>query len=595
MKKQNKYFLFLLFAFLNLFASTLIAQRKATKRTATFQEGFLKVSGTKIIDAGGQPVILRGMGFGGWMLQEGYMFHVNNIGQQYRIREKIADVVGEQKADEFYKAWLKNFITKADIDSMAKWGFNSVRLPMHYNLFTLPVEKEPVKGKQTWLNEGFTIVDSLLNWCKANRIYLILDLHAAPGGQGNDLPISDRDSSKPSLWQSEANMQKTVELWKELATHYANEKWIGGYDIINEPNWGFDDVNDKRGTAEKSNKPLRQLMMDITKAIRTVDTNHIVIIEGNGFGNNYNGIFPAWDKNLAVSFHKYGNFNNKDAIKKFLAIRDEQNIPIWLGESGENSNTWFTECIGLVEENGVGWSWWPLKKMGINNPLEIKTPEGYNQLLAYWSGRGPKLTQEQAWATLQQLLQNIQIANNKIHYDVIDAMFRQIKQKTAVPFQQHVIGKEVTISAVDFDLGRQGIAYYDKDTASYQYTPGVNTVGNKGHVYRNDGVDIKSSKEGAVIFNMEDGEWLQYTITAEQTGTYKVVLNTSSANAGSQLSVTVNDKIFIRQFNVPVTANEEQFEKTTAGTITLSKGINHLKIIVDKGGCQLLNIQLIKQ
>ncbi|MFT3846254.1 MAG: cellulase family glycosylhydrolase [Lacibacter sp.] len=595
MKKQRTYFLFLMAAVLNLFAATLSAQKKATRKSATVQEGFLKVNGTKIIDATGQPVILRGMGFGGWLLQEGYMFRVHNIGQQYRIREKITDVVGEQKAEEFYKAWLKSFITKADIDSMAAWGFNSVRLPMHYNLFTLPVEKETVKGKQTWLKEGFTIVDSLLSWCKANHIYLILDLHAAPGGQGNDLPISDRDSSKPALWQSEANMQKTIELWKELAKHYVNEKWIGGYDIINEPNWGFDDVNDKRGTAEKSNKPLRQLMMDITKAIRTVDTNHIVIIEGNGFGNNYNGIFPAWDKQLAVSFHKYGNFNNRDAVKKFLAIRDEQNIPIWLGESGENSNTWFTECISLVEENGVGWSWWPLKKMGINNPLEIKTPEGYNELLAYWSGKGSKPTEEQAWKVLQELLQNIQLANNKIHYDVIDAMFRQVKQKTAVPFKQHIISNKTTIAAVDFDLGRQAVAYYDKDTASYQYTPGVNTVGNKGHVYRNDGVDIKSSKEGTYIFSMEDGEWLQYTVTAEQAGTYKVVLSTSAANAGSQLSVSVDGKIFIQQFNVPATANAEQFQQTAAGTITLNKGLSHLKLFVDKGGCQLLTIQLIKQ
>jgi aryl-phospho-beta-D-glucosidase BglC (GH1 family) len=70
-------------------------------------------------------------------------------------------------------------------------------------------------------------------------MYLILDLHAAPGGQGNDLNIADRDSTKPSLWQSEANRTKTIELWRTLAERYKDEPNIGAYDILNEPNLGF--------------------------------------------------------------------------------------------------------------------------------------------------------------------------------------------------------------------------------------------------------------------------------------------------------------------------------------------------------------------
>jgi endoglucanase len=191
----------------------------------------------------------------------------------------------------------------------------------------LPVDQEPVTGQNTWLEKGFAMTDSLLKWCRQNKIYLILDLHAAPGGQGNDLPISDRDPAKPSLWQSEANKEKTIALWKKLAQRYAKEEWMGGYDIINEPNWGFEDEKDFRGTAEQKNIPLRQLMVDITKAIREVDTKHIIIIEGNGFGNNYNGIMPAWDDNLVMSFHKYGNFNNKASISRFLDLREKNNIP----------------------------------------------------------------------------------------------------------------------------------------------------------------------------------------------------------------------------------------------------------------------------
>ncbi len=209
--------------------------------------GFLKANGKVIVDGAGQPYILRGMGLGGWMLQESYMFRLGGIGQQYHIRQKIADLVGEEKTSAFYSAWLSNHTTRRDIDSLAAWGFNSIRLPMHYGLYTLPVEAEPVAGQNTWLARGFEMTDSLLAWCKANKMYLILDLHAAPGGQGNDLNISDRDPAKPSLWESEANQAKTIALWRQLAARYAHEPFIGGYDIINEPNWGFSDSSDRRG------------------------------------------------------------------------------------------------------------------------------------------------------------------------------------------------------------------------------------------------------------------------------------------------------------------------------------------------------------
>ncbi|MEJ0033981.1 MAG: cellulase family glycosylhydrolase [Bacteroidota bacterium] len=202
-------------------------------------QGFLKVDGKRIVDEKGNNVLLRGMGLGGWMLQEGYMLRVNGIGQQQHvIKKNISDLIGTKKADAFYDAWLANHTRKIDIDSMARWGFNSIRLAMHYKLYTLPVEQEPVAGQNTWLDKGFAMTDSLLNWCKANKIYLILDLHGAPGGQGNDLNIADRDPSVPSLWQSDANKQKMIALWRKLAERYVNEPWIAAYDIINEPNWG---------------------------------------------------------------------------------------------------------------------------------------------------------------------------------------------------------------------------------------------------------------------------------------------------------------------------------------------------------------------
>jgi len=140
------------------------------------QNPYLHVEGKSVIDASGKEVILRGMGLGGWMLQEGYMLETSRFaGPQHQIKSTIDNTVGKEGMDAFYDAWLANYCTKKDIDSMAAWGFNSIRLPMHYNLFTLSIEDESEPGKDTWINKGFVMVDSLLDWCADNNIYLILD------------------------------------------------------------------------------------------------------------------------------------------------------------------------------------------------------------------------------------------------------------------------------------------------------------------------------------------------------------------------------------------------------------------------------------
>lgn len=160
----------------------------------------LKTQGKVIVNEQGENVLLRGMGHGGWMLQEGYMLEMQDFAiTQHEIRASISDLIGEVKTDEFYDAWYNNHCSEADIDLLKSWGFNSVRLPMHYYLFTLPIEDEPIEGENTWLTSGFTMVDEFLQWCEVNEMYLMLDLHAAPGGQGRDAAISDYDTSKPSL------------------------------------------------------------------------------------------------------------------------------------------------------------------------------------------------------------------------------------------------------------------------------------------------------------------------------------------------------------------------------------------------------------
>jgi len=550
-------------------------------------QGFLRAEGKKIVNEKNENVLLRGVGLGGWMLQEGYMLKIQNEGQQYRIRERIADLMGERQTQEFYDMWLNNHTRKIDIDSMAAWGFNSVRLPMHYNLYTLPVDKEPVAGENTWLEKGFALTDSLLKWCKANNMYLILDLHAAPGGQGNDLNISDRDPSKPSLWDSEANQKKTVALWQKLAERYANEPWIGAYDIINEPNWGFQDPEkDRNGLKEQLNAPLKKLMVEITAAIRSVDKKHLIIIEGNGWGNNYNGILPQWDNNMALSFHKYWSFNDPGSVGSMVKLRDQYNMPIWLGETGENSNVWFTEAIRLFENNNIGWAWWPLKKIGANNPVEIKSNLNYDDVVRYMNGRGNKPKESNAYSGLMELAAYTKLESTVIHRDVIDAMMRQPFSAETKPFKKHIIKNNTILKAVDYDLGRNGIAYFDKDTADYHVSTGKYTAGNKGRVYRNDGVDISrdSAKyETYYVSSMEAGEWLQYTFEVAKKGIYTLKLNVASDKGDAKLSLSINGGSVTKAIAVPNTGGLKNFQTLEIRNISLNSGKQTLKVFSDTG------------
>jgi len=523
-----------------------------------YPQGFLKTDNKKIVDGVGSEVMLRGLGLGGWMLQEGYMLKTSSFAStQHELRDIIEALIGTANTDTFYNAWLDNHCRKIDIDSLASWGFNCVRLPMHYNLFTLPIEEEPVAYENTWLEKGFELTDSLLSWCEENNMYLILDLHAAPGGQGHDAAIADYDPTKPSLWESEENRAKTVSLWHKLAERYADEPWIGGYDLINEPNWEL-----------PGNTLLKELYLEITDSIRAVDTNHIIFIEGNWFANDFTGLTPPWDSNMVYSFHKYWNHNNQGAIQWVLDMRNNYNVPIWCGEAGENSNTWFRNAIKLLEDNGIGWAWWPLKKVDdIAGPLSVTRTGEYQTLLNYWEGNGSEPSAAFAKAALMNLTENLKIENCTYHIDVIDAMFRQVQTNETEPYKEHHVPG--LIFASEFDLGRNGYAYFDTDTANYSSSTENYTSWNNGRSYRNDGVDIEpcadtDTTNGYNVGWIAQGEWIDYTVFADSVpGRYNVKYRVASGGSGGELKLRLingADSLDLHTVTIPGTGGWQNWQ-----------------------------------
>jgi len=559
------------------------------------QAQFVHQNGQTIVDGNNNNLLLRGLGLGGWMLQEGYMLQMSSFaGPQHEIRAKIQQLCGAANTDAFYAAWRANGITKRDVDSLAAWGFNSIRLPMHYNLYTLPIEQEPVAGQNTWLDEGFTMTDNLLNWCAANNMYLILDMHATPGGQGKDAAISDYDSSKPSLWESQANKDKLVALWRKLADRYKDSPWIAGYDLINEPNWDFTGGGNINGCSENSNAPLRSMYMAITTAIREVDTHHMIIIEGNCWGNNYNGMFPLWDSNMALSFHKYWNSNTVGAIQGILNLRTQYNVPLWLGESGENSNVWFTDAISLVESQNIGWAFWPMKKIeSIAGITDVTKTADYQVLLDYWQNGGTQPSQAFATATMMQIAENYKMQNVTVKDDVKDAMFRQVQSAETIPYKNHPLPGKVFAS--EYDLGRYLSAYYDTDVANYRVDTGTFADWNKGWAMRNDGVDVQKTNDtpsnGFHVSHTVAGEWMQYTLNTNADTAYDIDIRYAGTSTGKIHFENANG-VISESVSLPSTGSYNTWATVTVTGVILKQGVNKIKMWFDAGNVNVNYFEL---
>lgn len=522
-------------------------------------QSFLHTLDKKIVNGNGQEVFLKGIGLGGWLLMEGYMLHTSSFANaQWEIKAKIEALIGESNAETFYETYHENYVRKADIDKIAEWGFNSIRLPFHYNILS------PSDSPGVFMESGFAILDSVLSWCESNQIYLILDMHAAPGGQSNE-NISDYNPAFPSLWESTLNQDRTVEIWRKIAERYKNEEWIGGYDLLNEPKWDLG----------PDNTPLRNLFIRITDTIRAVDNNHIIFIEGNWFATNFTGLTPPWDDNMAYSFHKYWNSNDQGSIQYMVDIRDNFNVPLWLGETGENSNTWFTDCTELMVANDIGLAWWPHKKIdNIAGPLSAHLLPEYQVLLNYWNGQGGQPSVQYATNALIKQAQALSITQCDFHPDVIDAMMRQPNDNTIIPFTQNNIPG--VIYGVQFDLGKWLFAYNDAD---YQNTGGGSW--NSGSSYRNDGVDIEPCNDpftlGYNVGWIEHGEWLKFTVNVSESGIFDLALRVSSPNADGRILVRWDGQT-IGIINVPNTGGWQNWQTVMLNDIQLSSGVHTYQV-----------------
>jgi hypothetical protein len=545
---------------------------------AVCQGQLLQVNGQKIVNSSnGQEVLLNAVNLGNWMVMEGYLMGSGDAASyQHDFKAKLRALIGDANTTTFYNAWLNNYVTQADINQIKAWGFNAVRLPLHYEYFTSLTQ-------DVWYNQGFALVDNVIAWCKAAGIYAVLDLHAAPGGQGTG-DICDYDNTKPSLWESDANKDKTVALWKKLSERYKNEAWVAGYDLINETHWKMD-----------GNAPLANLYKRITSAIRSNGDNHILFIEGNWYGNDFTGLTPAWDANMVYSFHKYWSYNDKQTIQGYLDLRSQQNRPLWCGETGENSNSHFTMTMELFKDNNIGSSWWPLKKFeSVNCFASANKSSGYQAIIDYWKGTGANPGATAAFNTMMQLAENIKLANCQLKKDVVRAIIVQPGNHAATaPYTDNYIPG--TIYAPNYDMGYQDYTYWDEVWEDYHISSGPYTAWNTGWMYRNDGVDIQACTDaqsnGYSVGWINPGEWTQYTANVQASGKYKIEVRVANGGSNATLQVKDGASTVLATLTIPSTGGWSSWATYSIDNVVIKAGSKPIRIYCASGGYNFASVK----
>lgn len=523
-----------------------IAQLKATPGLT-----FLHTSGQDIVNEYGQKVFLKGVGLGNWMLPEGYMWKFGAAGDRPRKIEKlVADLIGTEAASRFWTSFHHNYITEADIKRIAELGFNSVRPALNSRLF-LTEGDHPV-----YVQEGFQLLDSLITWCRKYRLYVIIDMHGAPGGQ-TGANIDDSPKDLPELFIDKKYQDQLVDLWVKIAAKYANEPVVAAFDLLNEP------LPVGTGSAEKYKHLLVPLYKRITGEIRKVDNRHMITLEGFDWSNNWSLFDQPFDKNVFYQFHYYcwARPDLLGGIDHFLKKRDELNTPIWVGETGEKGNAIYWATTQLFEAKNIGFSFWPWKKMDTENtPYSVKKPENWDLISEYSKG-GVKPDSLLAVKAFNELLENIKLENAVYFEDVCNAILTRVPGK---------------IEAENY--GQEGYkrSYYVKDT-----------VNRSAYYRKQEPVQVElDSKDPKQFWSdqsvaVKETEWLSYSFNSLKKKKLRLTIRASAAQEPLVLQIEVKGKKKVVQLT------NTELAEIIAGTFTVKKGENRMKVLVRSGRLKL--------
>ncbi|EMC97975.1 glycoside hydrolase family 5 protein [Baudoinia panamericana UAMH 10762] len=311
-------------------------------------------------------------------------------GHEHEMRAALLEVLGKEKYDFFFDKFLKYFFTREDAKFFASLGLNCIRIPINHRHFMDDLQPDVIK------QDGFRLVDRIVEACAAEGIYTILDMHTFPGGQ-NQGWHSDSGLHRATFWEHRDFQDRAIQLWVAIAKYYKGNASIAGYNPMNEP-------------ADPDHHNLQAWYGRVEKAIREVDPDHILWLDGNTYSMDFSG-FKEVLPNCVYAIHDYsnmgfpgGSYEGTDEQKEILRKQYERKVqfmkdhkvPIWNGEFGpvyaspdeanhEQTNQQRYNLLGeqmrIYKQDQISWSIWLYKDVGFQGMVYAGPDTAYIRLL----------------------------------------------------------------------------------------------------------------------------------------------------------------------------------------------------------------------
>ena len=357
------------------------------------EKDFLKTREKEIINKDGNKIVLRGTNAGGWLLQEFWMCptkDTENVHCQTTLINKLTERFGKEKAEELINIYDDNFWTESDFDNCKELGMNVIRLPFTY--MTL------LDGNGKLKDDSFERLDWFVDNAGKRGMYVILDMHGAQGSQSGRDTTGDTTQGAAFFYGYNAknNQTKFVKLWEKIAKHYEGNPIVAGYDLLNEP---YCDMEENTG------KTCWDIYDRAYKAIRKIDSDHIIIMEAKWDPINLpNPDIYGWE-NVVYQYHQY-NYDNQhtpqsqfEGIELKLDLIDaaDYNLPSYIGETAffDNEESW-KMCLNELNKRKTNYTTWTYKVTGQNNNWGIYNSLGeevdaendsYEEIKKKWSNQ----------------------------------------------------------------------------------------------------------------------------------------------------------------------------------------------------------------
>lgn len=343
--------------------------------------GLVQAYGRSLYDAQGKALQLKGINAGQILLQEGWMSPFALEPSKNEDGSYVKDGDGNLQYPEFseeeFRAGIKNnpnlntydmeelmaiywncFFTEEDFRIIKEdLQLNAIRLPFYY----LNVLNEDLTLKSE--EEAFSYLDWFVSQAAKHGLYVILDLHGAPGSQ-NGYEHSGAAKRESKLWDNEENIAATVAIWDFISHHYTNTApelgaWIATYDIMNEPTYGYQGV---------TNRKCWDVFDRIYDTIRENGDCHVITMEGCwDFSTLPDPAEYGWE-NVQYEYHWYNWWSNILPYEVLYAYHDTTNIgrdydvPVLIGEFTlfEDTERWQKQ-LAMFDARNYSWTIWNYK------------------------------------------------------------------------------------------------------------------------------------------------------------------------------------------------------------------------------------------